>query len=129
MIRCRDPDTNDRHRGRHFQIEYIIESNSYKIRDLGVGFGAFVRLEQPLVLKDNNLLSLGTSFLIINIEEDPFMYTVSKDQPVEGQELLLNGTQNDEWKSKGGLTDRGRSGRNHEIAIKIFGGPNYGEIL
>lgn len=70
VIPNKDKDTNDRHRGRHFQIEYSVDANSYKIRDLGVGFGAFIKLEHPLLLKENNLISMGSSFLIINFTEE-----------------------------------------------------------
>ena len=70
IIRNKDPETNDRHRGRHFQIEYSIDQNIYTIRDLGIGFGAFVKIDNPLLLRDNNLLSMGSSFLIINMDED-----------------------------------------------------------
>jgi hypothetical protein len=36
-------------RGRHFQIEYKFETNKYCVRDLGVGFGTFAKLDFPLV--------------------------------------------------------------------------------
>lgn len=70
IIKNKEPETNDRHRGRHFQIEFCTDSNTYKIRDLGIGFGAFTKIDQPVILKDNNLLSMGSSFLIINFSED-----------------------------------------------------------
>jgi hypothetical protein len=54
------------------QIEFCLdkESNSfgkYLIKDLGIGFGAFVRLDKPLELKDNHLLNMGESFIIVNL--------------------------------------------------------------
>lgn len=70
VIPNKDKETNDRHRGRHFQIGYSIDTNTYKIRDLGIGFGAFIKLEHPLILKENNLISMGSSFLIINFAEE-----------------------------------------------------------
>lgn len=36
-------------RGRHFQIEFKVEDNKYCIRDLGIGFGTFAKLDFPLV--------------------------------------------------------------------------------
>jgi hypothetical protein len=56
-----------KHRGRHFQIEYNVPSNSYKIKDLGVGFGTFYKLDFPLVLKDNHLLNMGLIFMVVNL--------------------------------------------------------------
>lgn len=130
IIRNKDPETNDRHRGRHFQIEYAIDTNSYRIRDLGVGFGAFIRVDGPLLLKDNNLISMGSSFLIINLDDE--------------KESLVHGGQTDIAKDKlpkipGYLTADDPSGKKYaenkkiggqysEITVKIFGGPNYGEV-
>jgi hypothetical protein len=58
------------------QIEFMIENlitgaGKYLIRDMGIGFGAFVRLDRPSELKDNHLLNMGESFIIVNlINED-----------------------------------------------------------
>ena len=35
--------TSEEHRGRHFQIMYDLAQNQYSIKDLGVGYGVFVR--------------------------------------------------------------------------------------
>lgn len=70
VIPSKDGEVNERHLGRHFQIEYSPEVNRYRIRDLGIGFGAFVKIDHPLILRDNNLLSMGSSFLIMNFSED-----------------------------------------------------------
>eukprot|EP00826_Nyctotherus_ovalis_P007522 TRINITY_DN11898_c0_g2_i4.p1 TRINITY_DN11898_c0_g2~~TRINITY_DN11898_c0_g2_i4.p1 ORF type:complete len:241 (+),score=58.08 TRINITY_DN11898_c0_g2_i4:79-723(+) len=71
VIKSKDKEVGLKYVGRHFQIQYSIEESAYKIKDLGVGFGTYVRLENPLALKDNLLISMGESFLIINlISED-----------------------------------------------------------
>lgn len=57
------------------QIEFSMETlknggstqGRYLIKDLGIGFGAFVRLDKPLELKDNHLLNMGESFIIVNL--------------------------------------------------------------
>jgi len=67
VIKSKDKETGLRHRGRHFQIEYSISDNTYTIKDLGVGYGAYVKLSNPLILKDNMLLSMGESFFIVNL--------------------------------------------------------------
>ena len=33
------------HRGRHAKIEYQIEKKGYYIKDLGVGFGAYLKVD------------------------------------------------------------------------------------
>lgn len=78
IIPSKDLETAKRHKGQHFQIEYFIPNQCYRIKDLGVGFGAFIRLEYPLVslsliiqtLKDNHLLNMGESFIVVNLIEE-----------------------------------------------------------
>lgn len=67
LIPASDPDLTERHRGRHFQIEYDPFRESYFIKDLGTGFGAFVKLDSQLYLRDNNLLHIGESFVVVNL--------------------------------------------------------------
>ena len=59
------------------QIEFSLEAHknggsigSYLIKDLGIGFGAFVRLDKPLELRDNHLLNMGESFIIVNLIQE-----------------------------------------------------------
>ena len=40
---------------------------SYKIKDLGIGYGAFVKLNGPLILRDNFLLNMGESYIVANL--------------------------------------------------------------
>lgn len=81
VIPSKDKETERRHRGRHLQIEYSLDRNCYLIKDLGIGFGAFVRLDQPLELKDNHLLNMGESFIIVNLinerKVETFNYSIS----------------------------------------------------
>ena len=43
----------------------------YKIRDLGIGLGAYMRIEnssdRPYVLKDNQIINVGSTLLLVNI--------------------------------------------------------------
>jgi len=138
IIRNKDTETNDRHRGRHFQIEYNIESNTYKIRDLGVGFGAFVKIEHPLLLKDNNLLSMGSSFLIVNLDEEGKESLMYSNSAMDLQDKLkearlsrqspFSSPLETENKQKPGTNGKKAGGVSNEITVKIFGGPNYGEV-
>ena len=66
-IPASDKELGEKHRGRHFQIAYDPYSDKYYIKDLSVGFGAFVRLEEPLVLRDNHLVHIGESFIVANL--------------------------------------------------------------
>ena len=61
----------DRHRGRQVQINFDSETMEYKIRDLGIGLGAYMRIEnssdRPYVLKDNQIINVGSTLLLVNI--------------------------------------------------------------
>ena len=48
-------------------IWYDLEDSKYKIKDLSIGFGVFVRLNFPLKLRDNSLLHMGESFAVVNM--------------------------------------------------------------
>jgi len=99
------------------QIFYdIIDPNTgagkYLIRDLGIGFGAFARLDHPLELKDNHLLNLGESFIIANLVED----NIDKNK----QQYSLH---------SGSFEEKTHSINNIKLRLKIFGGPSTGEIF
>lgn len=71
MIPTKNEEEKEKHRGRQFQICFDPESMSYKIKDLGVGYGAFVKLTRPLILRDNFLLNMGESYLVANLIKNP----------------------------------------------------------
>jgi hypothetical protein len=47
-------------------IFFDLESKSYKIKDLGIGYGCFCRINVPLNLRQNNLINFGSLFMIVN---------------------------------------------------------------
>jgi hypothetical protein len=49
VIPNKNSQTAEQHRGRHFQIQFDLNSYNYFIKDLGVGYGVFVRQEEPIV--------------------------------------------------------------------------------
>ncbi len=57
----------DKQRGQHCQIYYDPDVQQYFIRDLGIGFGTFVKIDNALRLKENYLLNMGESFLLVNL--------------------------------------------------------------
>ena len=59
-------DENDGIGDRHMIIKYNMTDRQYYIRDLGKGSGTFVRLDQPLNLKNGFIISFGTSHLTVN---------------------------------------------------------------
>lgn len=67
VIPTKNEDEKEKHRGRQFQIAFDIDTYTYKIKDLGIGYGAFVKLARPLVLRDNFLLNMGESYIVANL--------------------------------------------------------------
>ena len=63
-----DKEIAEKHRGRHFEITYRPDQQSYWIRDLGVGFGAFLRVDEKTRLRDNTLINIGESFIVVNLD-------------------------------------------------------------
>ena len=110
IIPSKDKETEKRHRGRHMQIEYQPERLSYFIKDLGIGFGAFVRLENPLELKDNHLLNMGESFIIVNLINERAAAVNYSVSTYESKEMA--------------------AGDQHmKLRLKLFGGPSTGEVF
>lgn len=50
-----------------FAIYFHPQKCAFFLKDLGQGFGTFVKLSSTLVLENNQLLNMGDSFLIVNI--------------------------------------------------------------
>ena len=46
---------------------FDIEMGVYKIKDLGIGYGVFVKLTENLPLKDNYLINMGESYIVANL--------------------------------------------------------------
>ena len=40
------------------------------IKDMGEGMGTFIKLEKPLKLQNNFIISFGESHVIVNVEEN-----------------------------------------------------------
>jgi hypothetical protein len=53
--------------GRHFVIFYETENNKFVIRDLGLGYGVFSRLDREISIRDNLLLQMGESYVVFNL--------------------------------------------------------------
>lgn len=72
------------------------------IKDLGVGYGVFVRQEEATILKDNMLINVGEAYIVVNLykgqsEDQPHTYAPDQDSNVN-------------------------------LKLKIFGGPSAGEV-
>jgi hypothetical protein len=89
VIPSADPQYDEIHRGRHLQIAYDPDLDAYFARDLGVGFGTFMKVDFVLTLKEASLLQMGASFLIIAVPRtDPTQLRVKVLQGVTYGDVL-----------------------------------------
>lgn len=60
VIPSRNPQSAEQHRGRHFQIWFDIQEESlgYYIKDLGIGFGVFKKMDTHGLPKDQTAGSI-----------------------------------------------------------------------
>ena len=113
VIPSRNQQSAEQHRGRHFQIWFDAqpESMGYYIKDLGIGFGVFKKMDThdldpesfngdqdsvagKIALRDNMLINVGEAYIVVN--------------------LLPEGLEEE--------------GPHHTLRLKIFGGANNGEV-
>ena len=52
--------------GKFFKIFFNEEDKKFYIKDLGFGFGTFIRLTDEFIIKDNSLISIGDSYLVFS---------------------------------------------------------------
>ena len=56
--------------GKHFQIRYDTGNKQYYIKDLGFGFGTFIKLEEDIKLKDNFLINIGETYIVFSLSQN-----------------------------------------------------------
>ena len=56
--------------GIHFMIKYDKNKCKYYIKDLGSGYGTFIKLINPLKITNNLLINIGESFIVFNLDDD-----------------------------------------------------------
>ena len=63
---------DDKYFGRHFQIKFNPNDKQYYLKDLGHGFGTFIKIIDWVEIKNNFLLNIGENYLVfsIGIEND-----------------------------------------------------------
>lgn len=70
MFKLPEQDNEERCFGRHFQIKFNIAEEKYYIKDLGRGFGAFMKVINFTPLKPDSLINIGDSYIVVSIGEE-----------------------------------------------------------
>ena len=93
----------------------------YWIRDLGIGLGAYMRIEnktsEPYVLSDNQIINVGSTLLLVSLMD-------SLDE--ETTPALIDS--NNSVQARIALAKRNNS-RIPLLKIKVVGGPAYGQFF
>jgi hypothetical protein len=94
IIRPKDKDYDNRYIGRHFQICFNPEVMKYYIKDLGNGFGTFVKIQSDSLLKDNSLINIGDSYLVctMGVEEDTIISEYASENNIKVPSICAKDT-------------------------------------
>ena len=66
--------------GRHFQIRYDEDNKLYYIKDLGFGFGTFIKLIKNIKIKDNFLINIGETYIVFSLIKEETKENENKNE-------------------------------------------------
>jgi pSer/pThr/pTyr-binding forkhead associated (FHA) protein len=70
LLGPKDQDYDEQFIGKHFQIRFDDDRKKYYIKDLGNGFGTFIKLIREEKIKDNLLINIGETYIVFSFNED-----------------------------------------------------------
>ena len=83
-----DENLDDKFYGKHFQIKFNPEDLNYYLRDLGHGFGVFIRINDWIEIKNNFLLNIGENYLIFSLIESTNILNIKLFSASSGQNIF-----------------------------------------
>ena len=76
--------------GRHFQIKFNDENLGYYIKDLGLGFGVFIKVNKEMKIKQNLLINIGSNYIIFFLDKNKMTIKVFSIEK-KNEEYSFNG--------------------------------------
>ena len=70
LLQPKDNEYDNKFVGIHFEIRYDEINFKYYIKDLGSGYGTFIKLDEPLKIKNNLLINIGDTFIVFSFKEN-----------------------------------------------------------
>jgi len=64
VIPSKSASTAEQHRGRHFMIWFNPEDSHYYIKDLGIGYGVFFKIQEPIVRESFERVGLEGQYAV-----------------------------------------------------------------
>ena len=85
----KEENVDNRFIGKHFQIKYNKKDDEYYLKDLGHGFGTFVKIINWIEIKNNFLLSIGENYIVITLGIDSDVL-LDENNNCENSEKMIN---------------------------------------
>ena len=97
LIKPHDDNYEQRVIGRHFVIRFDINKLCYLIKDLGCGYGTFMKINEKCILKDNYLINIGNSYIvcIFGVEDFEIDGEISNAEKILNIKVFSENIQND----------------------------------
>ena len=70
LLGPKDQEYDEQFIGKHFQIRFDEKSKKYYIKDLGNGFGTFIKLIKETKIKDNLLINIGETYIVFSFKNE-----------------------------------------------------------
>ena len=70
ILMPKDNEYDDKFIGIHFMIKYDENEQKYYIKDLGSGYGTFIKLVSPLEIITNLLINIGDTYIVFTLDEE-----------------------------------------------------------
>ena len=96
---------DDAFNGKHFMIKFNPDDLKYYIKDLGRGFGTFVKIQEWIELKNNLLLNIGENYIVFSLGDE--------------EEEMDNDIYNNKNENKKELSSY-KNNHDYSLNIKIF---------
>ena len=82
---------DDRFIGRHFQIKYNTKEDEFYLKDLGHGFGTFVKIIDWVEIKNNFLINIGENYIVFTLGKDEdILLDENNNYDNENPEKMIN---------------------------------------
>jgi len=108
-----DSAISEKHRGRHFLVEYDPFREAYFARDLGCGFGLFARLDSHMRIRENVMLHIGLTCIVATV------VTMKSVDSVQKLRIKVIGGLNDGQIFLFSSSDRVRLGRHAQCEVAL----------
>ena len=77
--------SSEKNKNIFFKIYYNYDKDTYYLKDMGIGYGTFYKIDEETIIKENYIINIGESYLIFSIKK-----TNSEDnQNLNEDDLIL----------------------------------------